>query len=60
MDLLLCDIRGMLRGNDDRLQARRLAVLVILDRNLRLSVRTKILQRAVLADLRQAKRQTLR
>ena len=52
VDLLLCDIRVMLGGNDNRVDSCNL-VIVVLDRDLALSVRTKILQGSILADLRQ-------
>ena len=55
MDLLLRDVRLMLRGDNDRFQSRRLPVLVVLYGDLCLSVRTKIFERSVLADLCQLK-----
>ena len=60
MDLLLRDVRLMLRGDNDRFQSRRLPVLVVLYGDLCLSVRTKIFERPVLADLCQLKGKLLR
>ncbi len=59
MNLLLRHIRVMLGRDDDRLEARRPALLVVLDGDLGLAVRTKVGQCAVLADLRELQCQLL-
>ena len=51
VDLLLADLRAVLRGQDNRIQAERFTGLVILNRNLSLAIRSEIGQRAVFADL---------
>ena len=51
MDLLLCDFRIMLCGDNDRIKAYRMIILIIFHRDLGLSVGTKVRKRTVLADL---------
>ena len=53
MQLLLADVGAVLAGNDHRVDAHGLAV-VVLDGDLALAVRAQVIQRAVLAHLGQA------
>ncbi len=53
-------LRAVLGGNDNRIHADGLIVLVILDRNLALAVRTQIVERAALANVGQALCQLVR
>ena len=55
VDLLLCHFRIMLCGKNDSVQSCRLAILIVLYRNLSLSIRTKVSQCAILAHLGQLK-----
>ena len=58
-DGLLADFGGVLGGNDHRIHAANLAVLVIFHRDLALSVGTQPGESAVFADLGQPQRQTV-
>ena len=53
MQLLLADVGAVLAGNDHRVDAHGLAV-VVLHGDLALAVRAQVIQRAVLAHLGQA------
>ena len=59
VDLLLGHIRIMLRGEHDRLQTLRSSILIVLHRNLCLSVRTEIRKRSVLSHLGELARQLM-
>ena len=60
VDLLLTHIRVVLCGNNNGLKSCRLAILVILDGDLCLSVRTKVCESAVLSDCGELQRKLLR
>jgi len=53
VNLLLTHLRIVLGREDHRVETRRLAVLIVLDRNLALAVRAKIRERLVLSELGQ-------
>ena len=59
-DLLKRDLRRVLGGDDDRVDARGAVVLVVLHSDLGLAVRTEIVERAVLAHLGQTARHFMR
>ena len=59
-DLLKRDLRRVLGGDDDRVDAHRAVVLVVLHSDLGLAVRTEIVERAVLAHLGQTARHFMR
>ena len=53
-DLLERDLRAVLGGDDHRVHAHRLVLLVVLDRDLALAVRAEIVEHTVLAHLGEA------
>ena len=60
MNLLLCHVSTVLRGQDNSIQPNRSALLVVFHRHLCLAVRPQIGERAVLSDLCKAQGQLVR